>query len=123
MTKGKPVFFCILRGLRGGYMPDDASHTAVRSFEEFCDVLESEVRQHDMAWNIDPDRTTQHGMIDALLRDAWDHVQHGSLELCVAISTRRDVDGVREALDPSYGITVGGSSRSELLEYRRAVRE
>lgn len=124
MAKAKPVYFCIMRGLRGCYMPDESRVVAVRSFEEFESELQYEIDFHDLAWDIDPERTSEHGMIDAMLREAWAHVQaRGYLGYCVAVGVERGDDGEREALNTSYGVTVHAASIEEYREYRREVRE
>lgn len=125
MTKGKPVYFCIMRGLRGCYMPDDAAHEAARSFEQFDKSLRYEVDLYEMAWNVEAwreDDADHAEQVAALIREAWEHVQHGSHELCVAVDVRGDGEGEPWELNESYGITVGGSSLHEYREYRRDMR-
>jgi len=105
-------------------MPDDATHEAARSFEQFEKSLRYEVDVHEMAWNVeawkedDADHVEQ---VAALIREAWEHVQHGSRELCVAVDVRGDGSEAWE-LNESYGITVSGSSLYEYREYRRDMR-
>lgn len=121
ITKAKPVFYCVLRGLRGGYMPDDARHEAVRTFEQFAESIRYEVDFFELAWNCDDiDNETQ---IDKLLREAWEHVQHGALERCVATGARWDEEGRDFERDSSYGLTVSGSCARDYAEYRRAMRD
>jgi len=108
MTKAKPVFFCLMRSLRGCYMPDDVAHYAVRSFEEFRRIVRDEVKFAGLVWYY-PD---EYADLPAMWSELWNHAQHGSLELCVAI----------EEDNNSYGLTVSQSCARDYLAFRREAR-
>jgi hypothetical protein len=118
VDKAKPVFFCLMRGLRGGYMPDDVTHEGVRTFDAFVESLKQEVDFQEMAWNVDEQTPEQ---ISALLQQAWHHAQRGSLELCVAVGARWNEENDTEELNEAYGLTVSQSCARDLLEYRRNI--
>lgn len=133
MSKATPVFFCLMRGLRGGYMPDDVEHGAARTFEDFAAAVRDSVRFSDMAWNLDyaegaeinadnyPDPDSDDARVVALLRHGWEHAQRGNLELCLAIGATWDSSDDNRAceIQDSYGLTVSQSSARDLLAYRR----
>ena len=86
MTKPKPVFFNLMRGLRGCYMPDDSSEHVARTFEEFATAVRDHVSFNEMAWDLDYDDSAESPMqyppsdsddsrVLDLLRAAWDHPQ------------------------------------------------
>lgn len=97
--KQKPIYFCVLTGLRGCYMPDSVAHYGVRGFAHFADICRDHVREF---------RSLR------AIRYAWEHVKAGrSLEICIA-HAYKDEGG------KAYGVTVGTSDARSLLEYRRA---
>lgn len=117
------VYFCLMNGLRGCYMPDSVSHYYAESFEQFAEIVRDSVRMFEHAWNLDyaddaaesdyPDADSDDARVVELLRHCWEHAQRGSLELCLAIGASWD-DGVE--LNPGYGLTVSQSSESEYQE-------
>jgi len=103
----KPVYFCLMRGLRGGYMPDDVEHCEASTLDDFKASVRASVEFADMVWDY-PD---EHADKDTMWAQLWEHAQSGKLEMCVAVA--RDND--------AYGLTLSGSCESDYLEYCEAM--
>lgn len=87
------VYFRILRGLRGCYMPDDSTCYWADTFRQFCDILKTEAATHDLT----PMGQTQF---------AWEHVKSGkALSVCTHADSSR-----------SYGLQVSGATAAEFFE-------
>lgn len=89
-----PVYFTMLRGLRGCYMPDDVSRYSVENFREFAACINAAAAMHD-------DMRSRGQM-----QFAWEHVKNGKpLEVC----THADKSG-------GYGIMISGCTAAEFFE-------
>lgn len=123
-TKGKPVYFTMLRGLRGCYMPDASCTAAVRSYAEFKRHLEFECDTFEMLWNTNDENEQSPELIEAICQEAWRHVQKpGYLGLCIAIGADYDHESDTTRANESYGITVHSATRGDYVDYRRAMRD
>lgn len=121
MSKATPVFYCMLRGLRGCYMPDSVEHAGVRDFESFARDVRDTVESDDgLAWNVNNPAEPDAAEVTALIAEAWDHVRHGRLELCLAIGATWDNE--TPEFNESYGLTIGASDARDLLAYRRECK-
>lgn len=96
-----PVYFHLIRGMRGVYQADESRVELARTFREFSAIVESERREFDL--------------VDARAkRAAWAHLKRGKdwREMCVAFNHGRSEFYARGA----YGLTVSSASESEWRE-------
>lgn len=87
------VYFRILRGLRGCYMPDDSRVFWADTFRQFCAILKAEAETHEL---------TSLGQNQF----AWEHVKTGGmLDVCTHADKRQ-----------GYGLMIGAASESDFFE-------
>lgn len=102
MSKPKPVFFCVMHGMRGVYMPDEVTHYAARTFKQFAKILNDET-------SLNEDYKSQ-----SQTRFAWRYIRDARnwREVCTH-ATR----------DGSYGLLVSRSTAGDYLTHQREQRK
>lgn len=98
-TKPAPVYACVMRGLRGCYMPDDSFYMQFDSYAEFTAFVRDEIRSFDM-------------VSSGQIRFAWNHLKKGNdwREVCVAV----------DPMNSAWGISV---SRASVSDYEEQLAE
>ena len=105
--KAKPVFFCTMRGQRGGYMPDEVVHYAVRTWAQFRRIVKDET-------------SSNFARTYGQTRFAWKHLQSGDWrEVVVAVNAGKPGEFYARA---AYAITVSSSCARDYLAQLRSSR-